>query len=118
MAPFSRTLHTINQLLEEVQRLQGCIAKLQESSMSQISRLEDQLEQKRQHIIRLENKLDSQKDYDDLKRDVSILRSDLTNNPDGKNIELLLEKSKNLALENRDKSPSREIEERARKTMV
>lgn len=60
----------INQLLEEVQRLQGCIAKLQESSMSQITRLEDQLEQKRQHILRLETKLDSQKDYDDLKREI------------------------------------------------
>ncbi|KAJ8916056.1 hypothetical protein NQ315_010924 [Exocentrus adspersus] len=100
----------ISQLLEEVQRLQGCIAKLQESSMSQINRLEDQLEQKRQHILRLESRLDSQKDYDDLKREISILRSDLANNPDGKNIELLLEKSKSLAHEGRDKSPSRESE--------
>lgn len=60
----------INQLLEEVQRLQGCLTKLQESSMSQITRLEEQLEQKRQHIARLEGKLDTQKDYDDLKREL------------------------------------------------
>lgn len=40
----------------------------------------------------------------------SILRSDLANNPDGRNIELLLEKSKSLAQENREKSPSRESE--------
>lgn len=38
--------------------------------MSQITRLEEQLEQKRQHITRLEGKLDSQKDYDDLKREL------------------------------------------------
>lgn len=46
------------------------ITKLQESSVTQISRLEDQLEQKRQHIARLEAKLDAQKDYEDLKREL------------------------------------------------
>ncbi|CAH1118355.1 unnamed protein product [Phaedon cochleariae] len=100
----------INHLLEEVQRLQGCLTKLQETSMSQISRLEDQLEQKRQHILRLESKLDLQKDYDELRREVSILRPDLTNNPDGKSIELLLEQSKTFNQANTDKSPSRESE--------
>nr|CAI5839490.1 unnamed protein product [Callosobruchus analis] len=40
--------------------------------MSRITQLEDQLEQKRQHIIRLENRLDQQKDYDDLKREISF----------------------------------------------
>ncbi|XP_050501950.1 homeobox protein cut isoform X2 [Diabrotica virgifera virgifera] len=101
----------INQLVEEIQRLQGCLTKLQESSMSQITILEDQLEQKRQQIVRLENKLDLQKDYEEMKREISILRSDLANTPEGKNIELLLEKSKNLSVQDtRDKSPSREIE--------
>lgn len=38
--------------------------------MSQINRLEDQLEQKRQHILRLETKLETQKDYEDLKREI------------------------------------------------
>ncbi|KAF5291623.1 hypothetical protein FQA39_LY14345 [Lamprigera yunnana] len=65
----------INHLLEEVQRLQLSITKLQESSMSQISRLEDELEQKRQHIARLESKLDLQRDYEDLKREIGLLRS-------------------------------------------
>lgn len=60
----------ITQLLEEVQRLQVSITKLQESSVSQISRLEEQLEVKRQHIARLEIKLDVQKDYDELKREL------------------------------------------------
>ncbi|XP_066153807.1 homeobox protein cut isoform X2 [Euwallacea fornicatus] len=98
----------INQLLEEVQRLQGCITKIQESSITQISRLEDQLEQKRQHIVRLETKLDLQKDYEELRRQVTILRSNLVNDPQGKDIELLLEKTRVQVQEQRDKSPSRE----------
>ncbi|KAG5894191.1 hypothetical protein JTB14_037755 [Gonioctena quinquepunctata] len=100
----------INHLLEEVQRLQGCLTKLQESSISQINHLEDQVEQKRQHILRLENRLESQKDYDELKREITILRSDYAKNADGKNIELLLEKTKISTQENRDRSPSRESE--------
>ncbi|CAG9861209.1 unnamed protein product [Phyllotreta striolata] len=100
----------INQLVEEIQRLQGCLSKLQESSMSQINRLEEQLDQKRQLILRLETKLEAQKDYEELKREISLLRSDLGNNPDGKNIELLLEKTKNLSQESRDKSPLRDSE--------
>lgn len=103
-------LFQINQLLEEVQRLQGCISKIQESSITQITRLEEQLDQKRQHIVRLETKLDAQKDYDELKRQVTILKSDLVNNPQGKDIELLLEKTKIQVQEQRDKSPSRESE--------
>ncbi|KAL1501468.1 hypothetical protein ABEB36_006785 [Hypothenemus hampei] len=106
----------INQLLEEVQRLQGCISKIQESSITQITRLEEQLEQKRQHIARLETKLDLQKDYDELKRQVTILKSDLVNNPQGKDIELLLEKTKIQVQEQRDKSPSRESDDGAKST--
>ncbi|XP_076256402.1 homeobox protein, cut isoform X4 [Rhynchophorus ferrugineus] len=101
----------INQLAEEIQRLEGCISKIQESSVARISSLEEQLEQKRQHIAHLENRLESQKDYDELKRQVTILKSDLVNNPDAKSIELLLEKTKIQAQEQRDKSPSRESED-------
>ncbi|KAH1011492.1 hypothetical protein HUJ04_000850, partial [Dendroctonus ponderosae] len=100
----------INHLLEEVQRLQGCISKIQESSIARITLLEEQLEQKRLHIVRLESKLDLYKDYDELKRQVTILKSDLVNNPQGKDIELLLEKTKIQVPELRDKSPSRESE--------
>ncbi|CAH1970421.1 unnamed protein product [Acanthoscelides obtectus] len=74
--------------------------------MTRITQLEDQLEQKRQHIIRLESRLDQQKDYDDLKREVSILRD-----PEGKNIDALLEKSKNLPQDNREKSPTTDNED-------
>lgn len=46
------------------------MTEIQETSMSQINRLKDQLEQNRQHIMRLESKLESQKDYEDLKREI------------------------------------------------
>lgn len=69
----SFSLLQITQLLEEIQRLQLSLTKLQESSVSQISRLEEQLEQKRQHIARLEAKLDLQRDYDDLKRELRFV---------------------------------------------
>jgi homeobox protein cut-like len=57
-------------LVEDVQRLQTSIAKLQETSAGQIARLEEQLEHKRQHITRLEARLDAQRDYDDVKREL------------------------------------------------
>lgn len=60
----------ITQLTEENQRLKACMTEIQETHMSQINRLKDQLEQNRQHIMRLESKLESQKDYDDLKREI------------------------------------------------
>ncbi|XP_063925183.1 homeobox protein cut isoform X8 [Zophobas morio] len=102
----------INQLVEEVQRLQSTISKLKETSISQITSLENQLEQKRQIIGKLEAKLDHQRDYEDMKRELSILRSDLSNNPETtKSIDLLLEKTKNLQQsENRVKTPTQEVE--------
>ncbi|XP_065170333.1 homeobox protein cut isoform X3 [Atheta coriaria] len=80
------------QLLEEVQRLQVSIT----SSMSQISRLEEQLEQKRQLIARLETKLDAQRDYDDLKRELSILRTEIVGieKSPANLVEALIERSK------------------------
>lgn len=65
----------ISQLLEDVQRLQSRIGKLQENSANQIARLEEELEHKRQHICRLEARLDAQKDYNELKRQLSCLRN-------------------------------------------
>ncbi|KAJ3651954.1 hypothetical protein Zmor_017958 [Zophobas morio] len=106
----------INQLVEEVQRLQSTISKLKETSISQITSLENQLEQKRQIIGKLEAKLDHQRDYEDMKRELSILRSDLSNNPETtKSIDLLLEKTKNLQQsENRVKTPTQEVEDVAK----
>ena len=60
----------ISQLVEDVQRLQASITKLQETSAGQIARLEEQLDHKRQHIARLEARLDAQRDYEDVKREL------------------------------------------------
>jgi len=64
----------ISQLVEDVQRLQASITKLQETSAGQIARLEEQLDHKRQHIARLEARLDAQRDYDDVKRELRSVR--------------------------------------------
>lgn len=60
-------------MIEDVQRLQTSIGKLQENSANQIARLEEELEHKRQLIIRLEARLDMQRDYEDLKRQLRYI---------------------------------------------
>ncbi|XP_043476898.1 homeobox protein cut-like isoform X10 [Leptopilina heterotoma] len=91
----------ISQLVEEISRLQQSLQRLQESSAQTAARLEDELEARRQHISRLESKIEKQKDYDDLKREISVVRSvDLSQIPTsepGKSLEhLLMERSKAL----------------------
>ncbi|XP_065336946.1 homeobox protein cut isoform X4 [Cloeon dipterum] len=65
----------ISQLSEDIQRLQTALGRAQDSTAAQVARLEEQLEQRSQRIARLEARLDAQKDYDDLKRELSILRA-------------------------------------------
>jgi chemotaxis protein histidine kinase CheA len=91
----------INQLVEEVSRLQQSLQRLQETSTQAAARLEEELETRRQQISRLESKLERQRDYDDLKREISVLRSvDLSQIPTsepGKSLEhLLMERTKAL----------------------
>lgn len=73
--PYSCLLQ-ISQLVEDVQRLQSSIGKLQETSASQIARLEEDLDLKRQHILRLEARLEAQRDYEELKRQLRLVRDD------------------------------------------
>ncbi|XP_055677752.1 homeobox protein cut isoform X9 [Lutzomyia longipalpis] len=85
-------------LVEEVARLRSAIAALQESHAAQIQRLEDRLEQKRQQITRLEARLDKQSDYEDVKKENSLLRSvDLSTSDSKQFQELLQERTKALA---------------------
>lgn len=56
-------------LVEEISRLRSALAALQESHNIRIQQLEDRLEAKRQHISRLESRLDKQSDYDDAKKE-------------------------------------------------
>lgn len=52
-------------LVEEISRLRSALAALQESHNLRIQQLEERLEAKRQHISRLEARLDKQSEYDD-----------------------------------------------------
>uniref|UniRef100_A0A4W4HSG6 Cut-like homeobox 1b n=1 Tax=Electrophorus electricus TaxID=8005 RepID=A0A4W4HSG6_ELEEL len=97
------------QLVEDVQRLQASLAKLRENSSTQISQLEQQLSAKSATLKQLEEKLQEQADYEEVKKELSIvdlyLRPDLYPNPlpqdSSKPLEvLLLEKNRGLQSEN------------------
>ncbi|PIK56943.1 putative homeobox protein cut-like 1 isoform X5 [Apostichopus japonicus] len=103
----------ISQLVEEVQKLQTSNNKLRESVMEKTQRLEEQLQAKTTAFQKLEEKIQSQSDYEDLKRELGILKSlEFTNGADdgseegetegpGKSLEmLLLEKNRTLQTEN------------------
>lgn len=82
-------------------RLQQSIQRLQETSAQTTARFEEELELHKQHINRLEARLERQRDYDDLKREINVLRSvDFSQIPTGepgKSLEhLLIERTKAL----------------------
>jgi len=60
--------------MESIQRLQSSLNHLRESSASQIRLLEEQLDQKQEIIARLEARLDSQRDYEEIQRELILLR--------------------------------------------
>ncbi|XP_049334616.1 cut-like homeobox 1b isoform X1 [Astyanax mexicanus] len=96
------------QLVEDVQRLQASLAKLRENSSSQISQLEQQLSAKSATLKQLEEKLQEQADYEEVKKELSILKSmefgpadSATVQDSSKPLEvLLLEKNRSLQSEN------------------
>ncbi|XP_062854949.1 homeobox protein cut-like 2 [Trichomycterus rosablanca] len=65
----------ILRLLENVQRLQFTLQEVQDSSASQIAELEHQLAYKSEAVERLEAKLQSQLDYEEVKTELSILKT-------------------------------------------
>ncbi|XP_072738592.1 protein CASP isoform X10 [Ciconia boyciana] len=98
----------IAQLVEDVQRLQGSLTKLRENSSSQISQLEQQLTAKNSTLKQLEEKLKGQADYEEVKKELNILKSmefapsESSGTQDAsKPLEvLLLEKNRSLQSEN------------------
>ncbi|XP_018588086.1 homeobox protein cut-like 1 isoform X1 [Scleropages formosus] len=96
------------QLVEDVQRLQASLTKLRETSSSQISQLEQQLNTKNSTLRQLEEKLKEQADYEEVKKELNILKSmefgpseGTTAQDSAKPLEvLLLEKNRNLQSEN------------------
>ncbi|KAK3565252.1 hypothetical protein QTP86_001669 [Hemibagrus guttatus] len=65
----------ILRLLENVQRLQFTLQEVQDSSASQLADLEHQLANKTEAIEKLEVKLQSQLDYEEIKTELSILKA-------------------------------------------
>ncbi|KAJ8414744.1 hypothetical protein AAFF_G00022670 [Aldrovandia affinis] len=65
----------ILRLLENVQRLQFTLQEVQETSANQIAELERRLAYKTEAIERLEAKLQSQVDYEEIKTELSILKA-------------------------------------------
>ncbi|XP_038054722.1 homeobox protein cut-like 1 [Patiria miniata] len=65
----------ISQLVEDVQRLQATNTKLRDGSTSQIHKLEEQVSQKNATIQKLEEQMRSRSDYDEIKRELSVLKS-------------------------------------------
>ncbi|XP_043909963.1 homeobox protein cut-like 1 isoform X2 [Protopterus annectens] len=98
----------IAQLVEDVQRLQASLSKLREKSTSQISQLEQQLSSKNSTLKQLEEKLKGQADYDEMKKELTILKSMEFTSTEGSGSQdaskplevLLLEKNRTLQSEN------------------
>ncbi|NWI18646.1 CUX2 protein, partial [Crypturellus soui] len=65
----------ILRLLKDVQHLQSSLQELEESSASHIAELEGQLAAKNEAIEKLEEKLQAQADYEEIKTELSILKA-------------------------------------------
>nr|KAF6464722.1 cut like homeobox 2 [Rousettus aegyptiacus] len=65
----------ILRLLKDVQRLQNSLQELEEASANQIADLERQLTAKCEAIEKLEEKLQAQSDYEEIKTELSILKA-------------------------------------------
>ncbi|XP_058425047.1 homeobox protein cut-like 1 isoform X6 [Diceros bicornis minor] len=98
----------IAQLVEDVQRLQASLSKLRENSASQISQLEQQLSAKNSTLKQLEEKLKGQADYEEVKKELNILKSMEFTPSEGAGTQdtsqplavLLLERNRSLQSEN------------------
>ncbi|XP_041733809.2 homeobox protein cut-like 1 isoform X3 [Coregonus clupeaformis] len=94
------------QLVEDVQRLQASLSKLRESSTTQITQLQLQLSTKTATFKQLEQKLQEQADYEEVKKELSILKS-MEFGPSDSSVQemskplevLLLEKNRSLQSE-------------------
>ncbi|XP_038618322.1 homeobox protein cut-like 2 isoform X2 [Tachyglossus aculeatus] len=65
----------ILRLLKDIQHLQNSLQELEESSANQIADLERQLTAKTEAIEKLEEKLQAQSDYEEIKTELSILKA-------------------------------------------
>ncbi|KAL2085088.1 hypothetical protein ACEWY4_018408 [Coilia grayii] len=105
-AELSSKEREMSALLEDMQRLQATLSRLRESSANQISSLQEQLCLNSSTLKDVEEKLQQQADYEEMKKELSILKSMEFGPTDGsmqdtwKPLEvLLLEKNRSLQSE-------------------
>lgn len=60
----------IAQLVEDVQRLQGTVNKLRDSGAAQVAKLEEELAAKNKAFRILEDKIGTQEDYEEIRREL------------------------------------------------
>lgn len=65
----------VAQLVEDIQRMQSMANKMRDTSSSLTAKLEEELASKTRSLAILEEKLNTQSDYDELKRELSVLKS-------------------------------------------
>ncbi|XP_071496876.1 homeobox protein cut-like 1 [Diadema antillarum] len=65
----------ISQLVDEVQKLQASNNKLRESTASRLHKLEEELAAKNNALKKMEERLKGQSDYEEIKRELSVLKS-------------------------------------------
>ena len=69
------TFHSqISRLVDDIQRLQSNLSRLRDASSVQVRSLEEQLAQKTELIVSLELKLAGQSDYEEMKRELSVIK--------------------------------------------
>ncbi|XP_071178530.1 homeobox protein cut-like 1 isoform X2 [Mytilus edulis] len=96
----------ISQLVDDVQRLQASLNKMRETTASQVAHLEEELTVKNQAFKYLEEKIKTQQDYEEIKRELNVVKSmEFGGSGDedakSKSLEtLLLEKNRALQSEN------------------
>ncbi|KAL5016643.1 hypothetical protein ScPMuIL_006232 [Solemya velum] len=97
----------ISQLVEDVQRLQASLNKMRESTAAQVSRLEEELATKNKAFHILEERLKSQDDYEEIRRELGVMKSIEFSGLEEREVNktkslemLLLEKNKTLQNEN------------------
>ncbi|XP_062504880.1 protein CASP-like [Corticium candelabrum] len=100
----------ISQLVADIQQLQSSLNKMRDSGLSKVAMLEEQLTAKSAAIESLEARLVQQQDYEEIKRELKVLKTmefsldfgeEELKTSEPKTLEvLLLEKNRNLQSEN------------------
>ena len=73
ISKFENCYLQISQLVEDVQRLQATVNKLRDSGASQLAKLEEELAAKNRAFRILEERMTSQEDYEEIKRELRLV---------------------------------------------